>query len=162
MRLPVFRSLPTGNKTMDGALQNGAICEGGRAMVRCDGERHPEIEAEAAKTILLVEDEVLVRMTIADQLRDAGYVVIEASNADEAMQVLRHKSADVRLIFSDVRMPGTMDGVGFAREVRSQYPLIKIVLTSAHTPKLEAEYDGFFPKPYVPTTIIRHIKSLLD
>jgi two-component system, response regulator PdtaR len=136
-------------------------------MVRCDGKPHPEIEAEVAKTILLVEDEVLIRMTIADKFREAGYVVIEASNACEALQVLRHNSAhnsaNVRLIVTDIRMPGAMDGIGLAREVRSQYPLIKIVLTSSHLPKLDgAEHDGFFPKPYDPAEIIRYIKTLLD
>ena len=132
-------------------------------MVRCDGKRHPEIQAEAAKTILLVEDEVLVRMAIADALRDAGYMVIEASNAYEAMQVLHHNSVDVRLLLSDVRMPGAMDGAELAREVRSQFPLIKIVLTSGHLRKPDwTEHDGFFPKPYDTATIVSHIKTLLD
>jgi two-component system, response regulator PdtaR len=130
-------------------------------MVRCNGEQHPETQAEA--TILLVEDEVLVRMMMADKLRDAGYMVVEASSADEALQVLRHNGVDVRLIVSDVRMPGVVDGLGLAREVRSHYPQIKIVLTSAHLPKSDwTEHDGFFPKPYDPATIVRHIKTLLD
>ena len=57
--------------------------------------------------ILVVEDEVLVRMIIADELRNAGFTVIEASTAHEALELLRQKSVDVRLIFSDPRMPGT-------------------------------------------------------
>ena len=130
-------------------------------MVRCDGELQPESQARAI--ILLVEDEVLVRMMMADKLRDAGYSVIEASTADEALQVLRHNGVDVRLIMSDVRMPGAIDGLGLAREARSDYPQIKILLASAHLPKWDAaEHDGFFAKPYDPATIISHIKTLLD
>lgn len=130
-------------------------------MVRCDGEPLPESQANAV--ILVVEDEVLVRMMIADKLRDEGYAVIEAFNADEALQILRHDGVGVRLIISDVRMPGSVDGLGLAREVRSRHPSIKIVLTSAHLPERDAaEHDGFFAKPYDPATIISYIKTLLD
>ena len=130
-------------------------------MVRCDGEQRPETQAQA--TILLVEDEVLVRMMMADKLRDAGYVVIEATNGEEALQVLHHSSVHVRLIISDVKMPGAIDGLALAREVRSDYPLIKIVLTSGHLSAHKSqEHDGFFAKPYDPATIIGHIKTLLE
>jgi two-component system, response regulator PdtaR len=113
-------------------------------------------------TILVVEDEVLVRMAIADNLRRALYTVVEASNAHEALDLLRN-TVDVRLIFSDVQMPGTMDGVAFARIVRSEFPVIKIVLTSGHPRSFDwTEHDGFFPKPYRIDQIIKHIKALLD
>ena len=112
--------------------------------------------------ILVVEDEVLVRMMIADHLRTAGYTVLEASNAHEARDVLRHTS-DIRLIVSDLRMPGAMDGVALARLVRAEYPSVKIVLTSGHVHALDwTEHDGFFAKPYDPKIIISHIKTLLE
>jgi CheY-like chemotaxis protein len=123
----------------------------------------PGYEREIRNGILVVEDEVLVRMVIADELRDAGYTVIEASNALEALELLRHNSVDVRLILSDVRMPGTMDGAALARTVRSEFPVTKIVLTSGNLTDLDwVEHDGFFPKPYNSEQIIKHINRLLD
>lgn len=59
--------------------------------------------------IIVVEDEVMVRIVIADALRNAGYTVIEASSANEALEMLRSVGVDARLVFSDVRMPGTME-----------------------------------------------------
>lgn len=120
------------------------------------------LEQQARTTILVVEDEILVRMLIADKLREAGYAVIEAWNAHEALDVLRQHSLDVRVIFSDVRMSGTMDGIALARAVRSQYPTIRLVLTSGHLAALDwAEHDGYFPKPYNTAAIVQHIKTLL-
>ena len=125
------------------------------------GEPSPENEHQARSTIVVVEDEVLVRMTLADQLRDAGYAAIEAANGHEAAEVLR--SSPVGFVVSDVRMPGAMDGVALARLIRSQYPAIKIILTSAHLSEAGwARHDGFFHKPYNVAEIIRHIKSLMS
>ena len=81
----------------------------------------PRKEPGLRHRILLVEDEVLVRMVIAEELRDAGYTVIEANSADEALDLLRHGEVDVQVIFSDVRMPGTIDGAMLARIVRSSW-----------------------------------------
>src|SRR5438874_384004 len=79
----------------------------------------PGQEAKPAPTtILVVEDEVLVRMLIADQLRNAGYSVIEAADADEALALLAH-TFNVNVVLSDVQMPGSLDGAGLARIVRS-------------------------------------------
>jgi two-component system, response regulator PdtaR len=123
---------------------------------------YPRNEPQTGCTILVVEDEVLVRMMIADQLRSAGYNVIEAAEAHEASQVLRH-AADVRLVISDIQMSGSMDGVALARLIRSQYPGTKIILTSGHFAAIDwADHDGLFHKPYDVSKIIRHIKPLLD
>ena len=112
-------------------------------------------------TILLVEDEVLVRMSLAEQLRSAGYVVLEASNADEALDLLQ--SQRVRVVVSDIRMPGRMDGVELARAIRAQRPEIKIVLASGESFSAShwGDTDGFFPKPYNAGRLIEHIKMLL-
>jgi CheY-like chemotaxis protein len=143
-----------------GALPHRFASEGGRTMVGARGALRPE-EAETRCTILVVEDEVLVRMMIADQLRDAGYTVVEAAGADEALNVLAHVF-DVKLVLSDIQMPGSMDGVEMARMVRSAYPTMKIVLTSGHSAAVNAaEHDGFFPKPYDAAKIISHIGTLL-
>ena len=125
-------------------------------------EPSPRCERNVRDTVLVVEDEVLVRMVVADELRKAGYTVIEASSAHEALDLLRN-GVDVRVIFSDVRMPGPMDGVGLARVVRSEFPMIKIVLTSGNLTPLDwAEHHGFFQKPYDAAKIIKHVKRLLD
>ena len=125
-------------------------------------DRSPRAEPNTGATVLVVEDEVLVRMAIADELRSAGYTVFEASNAHEALQVLRH-SSDVRLIFTDIRMPGSIDGIKLARLIGSEYPALKIVLTSGHLAAVDwVEHDGFFPKAYNATKIIQHFKALLD
>lgn len=129
-------------------------------MLQASGDRSPGHGLFRA-TILLVEDEVLVRMSLAEQLRNAGYVVLEASNADEGLDLLQ--SQRVRVVVSDIRMPGRMDGVELARAIRAQRPEIKIVLASGES--FSASYwgatDGFFPKPYNAGRLIEHIKMLL-
>jgi CheY-like chemotaxis protein len=112
-------------------------------------------------TILLVEDEVLVRMSLAEQLHDAGYVVLEASSAQEALDLLW--SQRVRVVLSDIRLPGNLDGVGLARAIRAQYPEVKIMLASGQSFSAGHwwEHDGFFRKPYNAKRLIEHIKSLL-
>jgi two-component system, response regulator PdtaR len=118
-------------------------------------------EKKCPPVILVVEDEVLVRMAIADQLRVAGYVVLEAAHAHEAIEVLRVRG-DVGLVISDIRMPGPMDGVGLARLLRSQFPAAKIILTSSYLSSVDwADHDGFFRKPYDVAQIVRHMKSLI-
>jgi two-component system, response regulator PdtaR len=122
----------------------------------------PNQETVVRPTILVVEDEVLLRMVIADGLREAGYRVIEAANAEQALDALDH-SFDVRLILTDVQMPGSLDGVGLARIVRCAFPTIKIVLTSGRFGEVKgAEHDAFFAKPFDPIEVVEHIATLID
>jgi CheY-like chemotaxis protein len=131
-------------------------------MVGASRELYPKDKLQTGSTILVVEDEVLMRMMIADELRNVGYTVLEASNADEALEVLRH-TPKVGLVFTDFRMPGSMDGAKFAVFVRSAYPVLKIVLTSGESAAVDlAEHDGFFPKPYDHAEVIQHIEALLE
>ena len=127
------------------------------------GERLPKYRLAVPATILVVEDEVFSRMTLADQLRRAGYRVLEASNADEALDLLRDRSQAVRLLLSDIRMPGKLDGVELAHAVRFQYPDIKIVLTSGQSFSTShwGDHDGFFPKPYDVRRLLEHVQVLL-
>jgi two-component system, response regulator PdtaR len=114
-------------------------------------------------TVLLVEDEVLVRMMLADQLREAGCTVVEASDADEALVLLRQNLVRIEVVISDIRMPGSMDGLGLARVIRSERAKLKIILMSAHHSSLEGpDYDAFFPKPYDAPAIIRKVKSFFE
>lgn len=122
----------------------------------------PRSEHKECSVILVVEDEVLVRMLLAERLRQAGYSVVEAANAHEAVEVLRH-SPHVKLVVSDVRMPGSMDGVELARLVKSEYPNIKVMLASGHLSAMDwVTHDGYFRKPYEFEKIIEHISTLMD
>ena len=96
--------------------------------------------AGPSATILVVEDEILIRMDLADYLRECGYHVIEASNADEAMAVLQ-SGRQVGVALSDVQMPGSMDGFGLARWVRANRPNTKVILTSGVNRSAELAAD---------------------
>lgn len=99
-------------------------------------------------SVLLVEDEVLIRSLFAEALRDAGCQVIEAARADEALAYIGAGGA-VDVVFSDVRMPGALDGVELARQLGHLRPSLPVILTSGHL-RLE-DMDGlrlFLPKPY--------------
>jgi two-component system, response regulator PdtaR len=110
-------------------------------------------------TVLVVEDEAMMRMKLAEELEDAGYLVLEASDGTEAVEMLTLRP-DVKIVISDVRMPGPIDGIELCRRVRSRYPGIKVVLSSGEPNAADSTaHDGFFLKPYRVAWIIRHIRS---
>ena len=117
------------------------------------------------ETILLVEDEVLVRMPIAQYLRDCGYKVIEAVNADEAMTVLLHRETAVDIVFSDIEMPGSVDGFGLAKWIREHRPGLDVLLAGTVPRAVENAKElceqGPVPKPYDAQIVHNHIKRLL-
>lgn len=120
--------------------------------------------AETHPLVLVVEDEALIRLNGVDILEDAGYTVIEAASADEAIAILE-QAPQVRLVFSDVDMPGTMNGLELAELVHSRWPGIRLLLTSGHRQIRQADVpdDGrFVAKPYSSQTIVDHIHQLLD
>ena len=111
--------------------------------------------------VLVVEDEVRIRIGLADALRGAGFLVIEAANAEDALKSLRSGIA-VDVVVSDIRMPGTIDGSELANIVRNEFFNTKIVLVSGHLPKdRNLSVDGFFLKPFHPASLIRHLKVLI-
>lgn len=115
-------------------------------------------------TVLIVEDEVFVRMIGADALEEAGYRVMEASSADEALAILE-RAASVQVLFTDIRMPGSMDGLALAEVVHERWPNIRILLTSGDTyPARDAipEEGRFIPKPYRFDSLSREILTLLE
>ncbi|MGB6540836.1 MAG: response regulator [Xanthobacteraceae bacterium] len=120
---------------------------------------------EAPETILVVEDDVLIRMPIAQYLRDCGYRVIEAVNADEAMTVLLHRDTVVDIVFSDIEMPGTIDGFGLAKWIREHRPGTEIVLAGTVPRSVDAAKElceaGPLPKPYEAQAVHDHIRRLL-
>ena len=115
-----------------------------------------------AVTVLVVEDEAMMRTKLAEELQDAGYLVVEASDGTEAVEILTLRQ-DVKIVISDVRMPGPIDGVELCRRVRSGYPGIKVVLSSGEPNAADlTTHDGFFLKPYRVARMIRHIRSFTD
>ena len=99
----------------------------------------------AAPVILVVEDEVLVRLAVTQHLRQAGYEVLEARNADEALRLLA--KADVDAVFSDIATPGSMDGLQLADWLREHRPEVGTVLTSGKLHP-DGRYRYFLGKPY--------------
>jgi CheY-like chemotaxis protein len=120
---------------------------------------------KSQETVLVVEDDVLVRMPIAQYLRDCGYRVIEAVNADEAMTVLSHEATRVDIVFSDIKMPGTVDGFGLANWIRQHRPGIDVLLTGtvARTVGTAQHLCAQAPvaKPYDAKSVHDHIRRLL-
>lgn len=114
-------------------------------------------------TILVVEDEILIRMNSADMLQDAGFSVIEAGSADDAIVQLE-KADHVELVFSDIDMPGSMSGLVLAEIVHERWPGTRLLLTSGKhwISAQDMPDDGkFLPKPYTSAAIISQIRGLL-
>lgn len=113
-------------------------------------------------SVLVVEDEFLLRVLLADELRAHGFTVLEAANAEEALDLL-DRGAQVALLLTDIRMPGAFDGAELVRRVRALYPHLMIAVTSAHCPEHEigSEVDDFFPKPYDAPKLARQVRAIL-
>ncbi|KEQ08066.1 MULTISPECIES: response regulator [Pseudorhizobium] len=114
--------------------------------------------------VLIVEDEPLIRFTMLDALEEVGHVVLEAANADEAMVLLRNRT-DVDIVFTDVNMAGSMDGIQLAQRVRALRPHIGIIITSGVVrldPMLLPTRTFFLPKPYQHDTVLTAVHSLLQ
>ena len=115
-------------------------------------------------TVLIVEDEALVRLSIADYLRGCGYRVIEANNADAAVSILKTETS-VDVVFTDVQMPGSLDGFGLARWVRRERPGVRTIVTSgvmrAEDAKDLCEDGPLIQKPYAFEELERRIRYML-
>jgi CheY-like chemotaxis protein len=119
-----------------------------------------------ASTILVVEDEVLIRLMISEYLREFGYKVVEARNAAEATRILQ-SDEPVEIVFSDIRMPGDMNGIGLAQWIGRNKPGVGVVLTSAHVQPKDLAGQAcadapFVEKPYVPYTVLKCIRAQLN
>jgi CheY-like chemotaxis protein len=122
---------------------------------------------ERQPTILIVDDEVLIRMSLSDFLQDCGFKVLEAGNAGEAIDILRSQHPIINLIFSDVRMPGEMNGFGLAKWVRDNCKGLPIILASGDAKKSDAAHElcadePFFAKPYDLHLVVAQIRQTLD
>ena len=114
--------------------------------------------------VLVVEDEPLVRMTAADELEEAGFQVLEAANADVALKVLEARSDEVQVLFTDVDMPGSMDGLTLAEHVHKRWPHVLLLISSGYArphPDEIPDHGQFMPKPYGAATLVGHIHDLM-
>ena len=107
----------------------------------------------AAARVLLVEDEALIRLVTAEMLRDEGFEVFEARDGDEARTLLNDPD-NFDVLFTDVRMPGTLDGIDLALHVRSQHPSLPVLVVSGYVANIMRRLSGLQPaavfirKPY--------------
>jgi CheY-like chemotaxis protein len=112
--------------------------------------------------VLIVEDETLIRIHAVDMVRFAGFDVLEAQNADEAISILEDRP-DITVVFTDVQMPGSMDGMKLAAAIRGRWPPIKIMATSG---RARLDEDDFPPgsrllhKPYSADQIVGALREL--
>ncbi len=105
----------------------------------------------ANRAILVVEDDAILRLTALGIVEAAGFEALEAANADEALSILEARADDVRLVFTDVQMPGSMDGLGLAHAVHERWPPVELIVTSGRCDVAAKDLpDGgrFIAKPY--------------
>jgi two-component system, response regulator PdtaR len=112
--------------------------------------------------VLVVEDEVLVRMNAVSLLEEAGFGVLEAGTADDAIALLESRQ-DIRIVFTDINMPGSMDGLRLAHAIRNRWPPIELVLTSGQMRVRNEDMPErglFLSKPYDPGELVEAVRSL--
>jgi CheY-like chemotaxis protein len=118
---------------------------------------------QAKRLILVVEDNHLIRLAAVELLIEAGFEVLEAESADEAINILEARR-DIHLVFTDVQMPGTMDGVKLSHYIRDRWPPIKLIVASGQSILTESQLPAgarFFAKPYDAGNIIQTILGML-
>jgi CheY-like chemotaxis protein len=135
-------------------------CDGVRVQTESLGTGCGQGHSVSAQTILVVEDEFLIRFMLADSLREIGYQVLEAANGDEGLAVLLSGQA-VDLMVTDVRMPGSIDGIELTRRSKSLAPARPVIVCSAHLFEPESyPADAFLPKPYTFAELANVIERL--
>jgi CheY-like chemotaxis protein len=117
---------------------------------------------KAPPVVLVVEDEPLLRMLAVEVVEQAGFIAIEAQDADEAV-ILLESRADITLLFTDINMPGSMDGLKLAHAVRDRWPPIKILVVSGQRQLQASELPSnscFFEKPYQASSLVEELRSM--
>lgn len=113
------------------------------------------------RRVLVVEDEVLIRLAIIDALQDAGFEVIEAASADDAMDIINEQA--IHFLFTDVQMPGQLTGIDLAHAVAQRFPEAGILVASGRLTPEELDMPSsaeFLSKPYDFSTIVERLNSL--
>ena len=112
--------------------------------------------------VVIVEDEPMVRMAAVGAFEDAGFEVLESKNAQAAMVILQAQGGRVHALFTDVEMPGEMDGLGLANQIHHDWPAISVVVASGQVTPCEGQMPAnsrFFKKPYQLSSIIEHFRA---
>jgi CheY-like chemotaxis protein len=118
----------------------------------------------APSVILVAEDDELLRVYASELLEDHGYSVLEAENAERALAILNQRS-DVRLVFTDVQMPGAYDGMDLSRQVHERWPHVRLIITSGRERPARSEIpnDGrFLAKPYRADELLKQVDALMS
>jgi CheY-like chemotaxis protein len=121
------------------------------------------VHSSVPAVVLVVEDEMLLRMRAVDMVEDAGYTSVEAVDADQAVAILESRS-DIALIFTDIQMPGSMDGLGLAHSVHKRWPPIKIILVSGQLKLSESDIppnSRSFGKPLQANQMIAEMQDMI-
>ena len=121
------------------------------------------IQSEPVTNVLVVEDEMVLRLRAVDIVEDAGFTAVEAVNADQALAILESRS-DIALLFSDIQMPGSMDGLTLAHAVHARWPSIKIVLVSGQVKLSDSDRPAdsrFFGKPLEMKEMIAELQEMV-
>jgi CheY-like chemotaxis protein len=122
-----------------------------------------EHTSASAVVVLVVEDDALLRMYAVEMIEDAGFAVVEAADADEAIRLLESRN-DIRIVFTDIDMPGSMNGIKLAHAVADRWPPIRIVTTSGHFRVRDSDLPTggrFIPKPYRQHQIIGTLTEMV-
>jgi DNA-binding NtrC family response regulator len=117
-----------------------------------------------ASTLLVVEDEPLIRLGLVVALEDAGYAVVEAANADQAVRRMESRD-DIRVLVTDVDMPGEMDGIALAHYVHRRWPPVRLIVISGKVGLKEIELPegaAFFSKPYEEGRLLATVARMVD
>jgi CheY-like chemotaxis protein len=112
--------------------------------------------------VLIVEDEPLLRQLAVEVVEDSGFAVLEAADAEKAVALLETRS-DIAVLFTDINMPGDMNGLELAHAVRHRWPLIRIILTSGQVRLQQSDLpsnSAFLSKPYRGAAVVAHLHSL--
>jgi two-component system, response regulator PdtaR len=118
---------------------------------------------KALPVVLVVEDDPLLRMLAVEVVEEAGFLAIEAQNADEAVVLLESRT-DITLLFTDINMPGSMDGLKLAHAVRDRWPPIKIMVVSGKQRLQSSDLPSnscFVGKPYQASALVDELRSMI-
>jgi CheY-like chemotaxis protein len=113
--------------------------------------------------VLVAEDEELVRFVVVEALHNAGFEVMDAEHAEAALGILQIHATRIHVLFTDIQMPGIMDGLALAHHTAKHWPKIALLITSARPPPERTKFpqkSRFLAKPYQPHHVVRHIREL--
>lgn len=138
------------------------VCRGIWPITDSTRNSKPALEPERKPVVLVVEDEVLIRITLADCLRDSGCCVLQAATGDEALTLLA-SGVPCDLVISDVRMPGKTDGLALLRQSKLEHPDLPFIVVSGHLLSDDVvQADGFFSKPYDFVEVVAAVGRLIE